>query len=158
MIEVQNNNKMKYSFTGVPDTDSRACFNRSTWSPAATATWDITSGTGGQLGQSASKFEDILDHYGNGIWRCDNSQLFRMVELMNPGRIPNVMILVGTNNISRSSDVEEVQWESIMVCLFTTLWRTYYSLAHIYYSLAHILLSGAHTTLWRIYLQVFVLA
>ena len=51
------------------------------------------------------------------------AQLFRMVELMNPGRIPNVMILVGTNNISRSSDEEEALWESMMVCLFTTLWQ-----------------------------------
>ena len=25
------------------------------------------------------------------------AQLYRMVELMNPGKIPNVMILVGTN-------------------------------------------------------------
>ena len=50
------------------------------------------------------------------------AQLFRMMKLMNPGRIPNVIILVGTNNISRSSDEEEAQWESMMVCLFTTLW------------------------------------
>ena len=35
VIDVQKNNQLKYSFTGVPDTDSRACFNRSTWSPAA---------------------------------------------------------------------------------------------------------------------------
>ena len=49
------------------------------------------------------------------------AQLFRMVELMNPGRIPNVTILVGTNNISRSSDEEEALWESMMVCLFTAL-------------------------------------
>ena len=53
------------------------------------------------------------------------AQLFRMVELMNPGRIPNVMILVGTNNISRSSDEEEAQWEAVMVCLFTTLWQRF---------------------------------
>ena len=51
------------------------------------------------------------------------AQLYRTVELMNPGRIPNVMILVGTNNISRSSDEEEALWESMMVCLFTTLWQ-----------------------------------
>ena len=44
---------------------------------------------------------------------------------MNPGRIPNVMILVGTNNISRSSDEEEALWESMMVCLFTTLWQKF---------------------------------
>ena len=48
------------------------------------------------------------------------AQLFRMVELMNPGRI-----LIGTNNISRGSDEEEAQWESMMVCLFTTLWQKF---------------------------------
>ena len=53
------------------------------------------------------------------------AQLFRMVELMNPGRIPNVMILAGTDNMSRSSDEEEAQWESMMVCLFTTLWQRF---------------------------------
>ena len=42
---------------------------------------------------------------------------------MNPGRIPNTMILIGTNNdnVTRGSDEEEAQWESMMVCLFTTL-------------------------------------
>ena len=37
------------------------------------------------------------------------AQLIWMVELMEPGRVPKVMILVGTNNISRSSDEEEAQ-------------------------------------------------
>ena len=32
------------------------------------------------------------------------------------------MILVGTNDISRGSDEQEALWESMMVCLFTTLW------------------------------------
>ena len=50
------------------------------------------------------------------------SQLFRMVELMNAGRISNIMILIGTNNVSRSLDEEEAQRESMMVCLVTTLW------------------------------------
>ena len=44
---------------------------------------------------------------------------------MKPGRTPNVMILVGSNNISRSSDEEEAQCESMMVCLFTTLWQRF---------------------------------
>ena len=33
---------------------------------------------------------------------------------MNPGRIPNVTILDGTNNISRGSDEEEALWESMI--------------------------------------------
>ena len=35
------------------------------------------------------------------------------------------MLLVGTNNVSRCSDGEETQWESMMVCLFTTLWKKF---------------------------------
>ena len=35
------------------------------------------------------------------------------------------MILVGTNNISRGSDEQEALWESMMVCLFTTLWQKF---------------------------------
>ena len=34
-----------------------------------------------------------------------------------------MMILVGTNDISRGSDEQEALWESIMVCLLTTLWQ-----------------------------------
>ena len=44
---------------------------------------------------------------------------------MNPGRMPDIMILIGTNNVSISSDGEEAQWESMMVCLFTTLWQKF---------------------------------
>ena len=50
-------------------------------------------------------------------------QIYRMVELMNPGTIVEIMILTGTNNVSKSSDAEEAQWESILVCLFITVWQ-----------------------------------
>ena len=36
-----------------------------------------------------------------------------------------MMILVGTNDISRGSDEQEALWESMMVCLFTTLWKKF---------------------------------
>ena len=49
------------------------------------------------------------------------TQLFRMTELMNLGRIPNIMIPIVTNNVSRRSDEEEAQWE------FTTLWPKFNS-------------------------------
>ena len=34
VTDVQKNNQLKYNFTGVPDTDPRACFNQATWNPA----------------------------------------------------------------------------------------------------------------------------
>ena len=34
VIDVQKKNQMRYNFTGVPETEPRACFNRAIWNPA----------------------------------------------------------------------------------------------------------------------------
>ena len=78
VIDVQKNNQLRYKFTGVPETDPRACFNRATWNAAvnlhaATATGDITSDTGRQLSQSTLEFEDPLGHHGDGLRRHGDS-------------------------------------------------------------------------------------
>ena len=130
VIDVQKNNQLKYSFTGVPNTDPRACVNRSTWSSAVNMQQPPLGTSHLILGDSLVR---VLQNLGTSwittviaFGGATIAQLFRMVELMKPGRIPNVMILVGTNNISRSSDEEEALWESLMVCLFTTLWQRFY--------------------------------
>ena len=79
IIDVQKNNRLKYNFTGVPETDPRACFNRATWSPAVNCS-NTTSGTshlniGRQLSQSAVEFEDLVGHHGDGLWRRDDSPI-----------------------------------------------------------------------------------
>ena len=129
VMDVQKNNQLKYNFTGVPEVDPRACFNRATWNPAVNLQQPPLGTSTLILGDSlvrvlsnlrTSWITTVMTFGGATI-----AQLFRMVELMNPGRIPNVTILVGTNNISRSSDEEEALWESMMVCLFTTLWQKF---------------------------------
>ena len=129
IIDVQKNNQLKYNFKGVPETDPRACFNRATWSPAVNLQQPPLGTSHLILGDSlvrvlsnlrTSWITTVMAFGGATI-----AQLYRMVELMNPWRIPNVMILVGTNDISRGSDEQEALWESMMVCLFTTLWQKF---------------------------------
>ena len=129
VIDVQKNNQLKYSFTGVPDADSRACFNRSTWNPAVNLQQPPLGTSHLILGDSlvrvlqslrTSWIPTVISFGGATI-----AQLFWMVELMNPGRIPNIMILIGKNNVSRGSDEEESPWESMMLYLFTTLWHNF---------------------------------
>ena len=125
VIDVQKNNQLKCSFTGVPGTDSRACINRSTWNPAVSLQ-QPPLGTlhlilGDRLVRVLQKLRTSWITTVMAFGGATIAQLFRMVELMNPGRIPNIMILIGTNNVSRGSDEEEALWESTMVCLFTTL-------------------------------------
>ena len=113
VIDVQKNNQMKYSFTGVPDTDSRACFNRSTWRPPVNLQQPPLGTSHLILGDSLVRVLQKL----RTVWittvmafeGATIAKLFQMVELMNPGRIPKIMILIGTNHVSRGSDEEEAQ-------------------------------------------------
>ena len=129
VIDVQKHNQLKYSLTGVPVTNTRACFNRSTWSPAVNMQQPPLGTSRLILGDSLVRvLQNLRTSWITTVMAFGGAtiaQLFRMVELMNPGRIHNVMILVGTNNVSRSSDEEEAQWEAMMVCLFTTLWQKF---------------------------------
>ena len=129
IIDVQKNNQLKYNFTGVPETDPRACFNRATWSPAVNLQQPPLGTSHLILGDSLVRvLSNLRTSWVTTVMAFGGAtiaQLYRMVELMNPGRIPNVMILVGTNDISRGSDEHEALWESMMVCLFTTLWQKF---------------------------------
>ena len=106
VMDVQKNIQLKYYFTRVPKADPRVCFNRITWNPAVNLQQPPLRTSHLILGDSlvrvlsnlrTSWITTVMAFGGATI-----AQLFRMVELMNPGRIPNVTILVGTNNISRS--------------------------------------------------------
>ena len=129
IIDVQKNNQLKYNFTGVPETDPRACFNRATWSPAVNLQQPPLGTSHLKLGDSLVRvLSNLRTPWVTTVMAFGGAtiaQSYRMVELMNPGRIPNVMILVGTNDISRGSDEQEALWESMMVCLFTTFWQKF---------------------------------
>ena len=129
VMDVQKNNQLKYNFTGVLEVVPRACFNRATWNPAVNLQQPPMRTSHLILGDSLirlmSNFRTSWITTVMAFGGATIAQLFRMVELMNSGRIPNVTILVETNNISRSSDEEEALWESMMVCLFTTLWQKF---------------------------------
>ena len=129
IINVQKNNQLKYNFTGVPETDPRACFNRATWSPAKNLKQPTLGTSHLILGDSLVRvMSNLRTSWVTTVMAFGGAtiaQLYRMVELMNPGRIPNVIILVATNDISRSSDEQEALWESMMVCLSTTLWQKF---------------------------------
>ena len=129
VIDVQKNNQLRYNFTGVPETDPRACFNRATWNPAVNLQQPPLRTSHLILGDSLVRvLSNLRTSWVTTVMAFGGAtvaQLYRVVELMNPGRIPNVMMLVGTNGISRGSDEQEALWESMMVCLFTTLWQKF---------------------------------
>ena len=129
VMDVQKNSQLRYNFTRVQETDPRACFNRATWSPAVNLQQPPLGTSHLILGDSLVRvLSNLRTSWVTTVMAFGGAtiaQLYRMVELVNPGRIPNVMILVGTNDISKASDEQEALWESMMVCLFTTIWQKF---------------------------------
>ena len=127
--DVQKNNQLRYNFTRVQETDPRACFNRTTWSPAVNLQQPPLGTSHLILGDSLVRvLSNLRTSWVTTVMAFGGAtiaQLYRMIELMDPGRIPNVMIMVGTNDISRASDEQEALWESMMVCVFTTIWQKF---------------------------------
>ena len=127
--DVQKNNQLRYNFTRVPDTDPRACFNRATWNPATNLQQPPLGTSHLILGDSLVRvLSNLRTSWVTTVMAFGGAtiaQLYRMIELMDPGRIPDVMIMVGTNDVSRASDEQEALWESMMVCLFTTIWQKF---------------------------------
>ena len=106
VIDVQKNNQLKYSSMGVPDTDSRACFNQSTWSPSVNLQQPPFGTSHLILGDSLVRvLQSLRTSWITTVMAFGGAtiaQLFRMGELMNPGRIPNM-------SLSRGSDEQEAQ-------------------------------------------------
>ena len=118
VIDIKKNNQLRYNITGVPETDPRACFNRATWNPAVNLQQTPLGTSHLILGDSLVR---VLSNLGTSwvttvmaFGGATIAQLYRMVELMNPGRIPSVMIQVGTNNISRRHNAGVVTWNKIL--------------------------------------------
>ena len=92
IIDVQKNNQLKYIFTGVPETDPRACFNRATWSPAVNLQQPPLGTSHLIPGDSLVRvLSNLRTSWVNTVMAFGGAtiaQLYRMVELMNPGRIP----------------------------------------------------------------------
>ena len=105
VIDVQKNNQVKNNFTGVPDTDQRACFNWSTWSPAINMQQPPLVTAHLILGDSFVRvLQNLRTSWITTVMAFGGAtiaQLYRMVQLINPGRILNIMVVVGTNNVSR---------------------------------------------------------
>ena len=103
VIDVQKNNQLKYNFTGVPEAAPKACINRATWNSAVNLQQPPLGTSHLILGDSLVRvLSNLRTSWITPVMAFGGAmiaQLFRMVELMNPGRIPSLMILVGTNNI-----------------------------------------------------------
>ena len=93
VIDVQKNNQLKYSFTGVPDTETQACFNRSTWSPAINLQQPPLGTSHLILGDSLVRvLQNLRTSWITTVMAFGGAtiaQLFWMVEMMNPERTPN---------------------------------------------------------------------
>ena len=66
-----------------------------------------------------------MGHHGDGLWRRDDSPVISNGGTDESREDPQCDDPGWENDISRGSDEQEALWESMMVCLFTTLWQKF---------------------------------
>ena len=93
LFDVQKNNQLENKFTGVPDADPRACFNRSIRCPAIIMQ-QLPLGTSHLI--LCDSLVRVLQNLRTSwittvmvFGFATKAHLYRMEELMNPGRIPS---------------------------------------------------------------------
>ena len=106
VFDIQKNNRIKNSFTEVPGTDMRACFNQSTWSPAMNMQ-QLSLGMshlimGDSLLRVMQNLRTSWITTATAFGGTSVGEFYRMVELMNPRKIVDIMVFIGTNNVSRA--------------------------------------------------------
>ena len=83
VIDKQKNNQLRYNFTGVPETDPRACFNRATWNPAVNLQQPPLGTSHLILGDSLVRVLSNLMAFGGAtvmaFGGATTAQLYRMV-------------------------------------------------------------------------------
>ena len=92
VIDIQKINQLRYNFTGVPETDPRACFNRATWNPAVNLQQPPLETShlilGDRLVRVLSSLRTSWVTTVMAFGGATIAQLYRMVKLMNPGGSP----------------------------------------------------------------------
>ena len=117
LFDLKKNNPIKNCFTGVPATDMRLCFNRSTWSPAVNMQQPPLGTSHMILGDSpVSVLQNLRISWITTVIAFRGAtvaHLYQMVRLMDPSRIIDLMILI---------DTAEGEWKAMLVCLLPAVW------------------------------------
>ena len=129
VVDIRKNLMARHQFTQVPAEHPRACLNDMSWNPA---TNDQVIPPGSRhliIGDSLVR--DLNEIFVNGqttilsFGGASVAQVIKMMEFQSEDHLDTLVIMLGTNDVSRAPVTPESKWEPLLVCLLNELKEKY---------------------------------
>ena len=129
VVDIRKNLMARHQFTQVPAEHPRACLNDMSWNPA---TNDQVIPPGSRhliIGDSLVR--DLNEIFVNGqttilsFGGASVAQVIKMMEFQSEDHLDTLIVMLGTNDVSRAPVTPESKWEPLLVCLLNELKEKY---------------------------------
>ena len=129
VVDIRKNLMARHQFTQVAAEHPRACLNDMSWNPA---TNDQVIPPGSRhliIGDSLVR--DLNEIFVNGqttilsFGGASVAQVIKMMEFQSEDHLDTLIIMLGTNDVSRAPVTPESKWEPLLVCLLNELKEKY---------------------------------
>ena len=128
VVDIRKNLMARHQFTQVAAEHPRACLNDMSWNPA---TSDQVIPPGSRhliIGDSLLRDKNEIFVYGQTITLsfggASVAQVIKMMEFQSEDHLDTLVIMLGTNDVSRAPVTPESKWEPLLVCLLNELKRS----------------------------------
>ena len=121
VVDIRKNLMARHQFTQVVAEDPRACLNDMSWNPA---TSDQVNPPGSRhliIGDSLVRDLNEIFVYGQtttlSFGGASVAQVIKIMEFQSEDHLETLVIMLGTNDVSRAPVTPESKWEHLLVCL-----------------------------------------
>ena len=129
VVDIRKNLMTRHQFTQVAAEHPRACLNDMSWNPA---TSDQVIPPGSRhliIGDSLVRDLNEIFVYGQtttlSLGGTSVAQVIKMMEFQSEDHLDTLVIMLGTNDVSRAPVTPESKWEPLLVCLLNELKEKY---------------------------------
>ena len=129
VVDIRKNLMARHQFTQVPAEHPRACLNDMSWNPA---TNDQVIPPGSRhliIGDSLVRDLNEIFVYGQttilSFGGASVAQVIKMMEFQSEDHLATLIIMLGTNDVSRAPVTPENKWEPLLACLLNELKEKY---------------------------------
>ena len=129
VVDIRKNLMARHQFTQVAAEHPRACLNDMSWNPA---TSDQVIPPGSRhliIGDSLVRDLNEIFVYGQtttlSFGGASVAQVVKMMEFQSEDHLDTLVIMLGTNDVSRDPVTPESKWEPLLVCLVNELKENY---------------------------------
>ena len=129
VVDIRKNLMTRHQFTQVAAEHPRACLNDMSWNPA-TSDQAIPPGSRHLIiGDSLVRDLNEIFVYGQtttlSFGGASVAQVIKMMEFQSEDHLDTLVIMLGTNDVSRAPVTPESKWEPLLVCLLNELKQKY---------------------------------